>query len=58
MHFQAPMDEGYTQLLSSDPKINFRYHSSSFYLNVPFVRNLHNLESLIILHNDLDQHLE
>jgi hypothetical protein len=52
------MDEGCTQPLSSDPKINLEYHSSSLYLNIPFVRYLLNLESLTALHNDLNQHLE
>jgi hypothetical protein len=50
-----PMDKGFTQHISSDPKIKLEYHSSSLYLNILFVRNPHNLESLTALHNDHDQ---
>jgi hypothetical protein len=48
------MDEGCTQPLSSDPKIKLEYHGSCLYLDIPFMRNLHKLESLtpyIIVHN-------
>jgi hypothetical protein len=50
-----PMDEGSTQPLTSDPKIKLEYHSSSLYLNISFVRNLYNLESLKALHNGHNQ---
>jgi hypothetical protein len=44
--FVVIMDEGCPQPLSSDPKIKLEYHSSSLYHNIPFVRNLHKLESI------------
>jgi hypothetical protein len=44
----VPMDEGCTQPLSGDPKIKLEYHSSSLYLEIQFVRNLHKLESLTL----------
>jgi hypothetical protein len=40
------MDEGCTQPLSSDPKINL--NTTAFYYLFPFARNLHNLESLAL----------
>jgi hypothetical protein len=42
------MDEGCTQPLSSDPMINL--NTTTFFLIVflPFVRNLHKLESLAL----------
>jgi hypothetical protein len=44
----VPMDEGYTQPLSSDPMINL--NTTVFFLIVffPFARNLHNLEPLAL----------
>jgi hypothetical protein len=42
------MDEGYTQPLSSDPMINLNTTVFSFRVLFPFVRNLHNLESLAL----------
>jgi hypothetical protein len=45
------------QPLSNDPNIKLEYHGSSLYLNIPFMRNLYNLECLTALQNDLDQHL-
>jgi hypothetical protein len=44
----VPMDEGYTQPLSSDPMI--KLNTTAFFLIVffPFARNLHNLESLAL----------
>jgi hypothetical protein len=53
--YDVPMDESCTQPLSSDPKIKLEYQGSSLYLNIPFMRNLHNLESLTALHNDHNQ---
>jgi hypothetical protein len=44
----VPMDEGCTQPLLGDPKIKLEYHSSSLYLEIPFVRNIHKLESLTL----------
>jgi hypothetical protein len=43
-----PMDEGCTQPLSSDPMINLNTTVFSFRVCFPFVRNLHNLESLAL----------
>jgi hypothetical protein len=43
----VPVDEGCTRPLSSDPNIKLEYHDSSLYLKIPFVRNLHRLESLM-----------
>jgi hypothetical protein len=43
------MDMGCTQPLSTNPKIKLECHGSSIYQVFPFVRNLHNLESLIAL---------
>jgi hypothetical protein len=44
----VPMDEGCTQLLSSDPMINL--NTTTFFLIVflPFARNLHKLEPLAL----------
>jgi hypothetical protein len=42
----VPMDEGCTQPLSSDPKINLNTTIPSLSHEYPVVRNLHNLESL------------
>jgi hypothetical protein len=44
----VPMDEGYTQPLSSDPMINL--NTTVFFLIVffPFVRNLHKLDPLAL----------
>jgi hypothetical protein len=44
----VPMNEGCTQPFSSDPIINL--NTTTFFLIVfsPFVRNLHNLESLAL----------
>jgi hypothetical protein len=42
------MDEGCTQPLSSDPMINLNTTVFSFRVFFPFVRNLHNLESLAL----------
>jgi hypothetical protein len=44
----VPMDEGYTQPLSSDPMINWNTTIFSFRVYFPFARNLHNLESLAL----------
>jgi hypothetical protein len=44
----VPMDEGCTQPLSSDPMINLNTTVFSFRTCFPFVRNLHNLESLAL----------
>jgi hypothetical protein len=44
----VPMDEGYTQPLSSDPMINLNTTVFSFRVLFPFARNLHNLESLAL----------
>ena len=49
------MDEGYTQPLSSDPKIKLEYHGFSLYLNISFVRNLYKLESLMPYTSDHNQ---
>jgi hypothetical protein len=51
------MDEGCTQPLSSDPEIKLSTTVLP-YISVPFVRNLHNLESLTALQNDHNQNLE
>jgi hypothetical protein len=48
----VPMDEGCTQPLSSDPKINLNT-TVLFNQHYPVVRNLHNLESLTPYTNDL-----
>jgi hypothetical protein len=44
----VPMDEGCTQPLSSDPMINL--NTTTFFLIVflPFARNLHKLEPLVL----------
>jgi hypothetical protein len=42
------MDESCTQLLSSDPMINLNTTVFFFLYSFPFVRNLHNLESLAL----------
>jgi hypothetical protein len=44
----VPMDEGYTQPLSSDPMINL--NTTVFFLIVflPYARNLHKLEPLAL----------
>jgi hypothetical protein len=42
------MDESCTQLLSSDPMINLNTTVLCFSFNIPFARNLHNLESLAL----------
>jgi hypothetical protein len=42
------MDEGCTQPLSSDPKIKLEYNGSCLYLEILFLRNLHNLEYLTL----------
>jgi hypothetical protein len=47
------MDEGCTQPLSSDPKINLNTTVLSLSQQYPIVRNLHNLESLTPYTNDL-----
>jgi hypothetical protein len=44
----VPMDEGCTQPLSSDPMINLNTTIFFFRVYFPFVRNLHNLESLAL----------
>ena len=44
----VPMDEGYTQPLSSDPMINLNTTVFSFRVCFPFARNLYNLESLAL----------
>jgi hypothetical protein len=44
----VPMDEGYTQPLSSDPMINLNTTVFSFLVFLPFARNLHNLEPLAL----------
>jgi hypothetical protein len=44
----VPMDEGCTQPLSSDLMINLNTTVFSFRVCFPFVRNLHNLESLAL----------
>jgi hypothetical protein len=46
----VPMDESYTLPLSSDPKNNLEFHSSSLCHNIPFVRHIHKLESLTPYH--------
>jgi hypothetical protein len=51
----VPLDEGCTQPLPSDPKIKLEYHGSFLYHNIPFVRNLHKLESLTPYTNDHNQ---
>jgi hypothetical protein len=43
-----PMDEGYTQPLSSDPMINLNTTIFLCLYLFPFVRNLHNLEPLAL----------
>jgi hypothetical protein len=40
------MDEGCTQPLPSDLEMKLEYHSYLPYSMIPFVRNLHKLESL------------
>jgi hypothetical protein len=42
----VPMDEGWTQPLSSDPRINLNTKVFFLISVYPVVRNLHNLESL------------
>jgi hypothetical protein len=42
------MDEGCTQPLSSDPMINLNTTVFFLIVDVPFVRNLHKLESLTL----------
>jgi hypothetical protein len=49
----VPMDEGCTQPLSSDPKINVNTTVLSLSQQYPVVRNLHNLEPLTPYTNDL-----
>jgi hypothetical protein len=44
----VPMDKGCTQPLSSDPMINLNTTVFSFRVCFPFVRNIHNLESLAL----------
>jgi hypothetical protein len=44
----VPMDEGCIQPLLSDPMINLNTTVFSFRVCFPFVRNLHNLESLAL----------
>jgi hypothetical protein len=44
----SPMDESYTQLLSSDPMINLITTVFFFLYSFPFARNLLNLESLAL----------
>jgi hypothetical protein len=44
----VPIDEGYTQPLSSDPMINLNTTVFSFRVFFSFARNLHNLESLAL----------
>jgi hypothetical protein len=49
----VPMDEGCTQPLSSDPKINLDTTVLFLSQQYPVVRNLHSLESLTPYANDL-----
>jgi hypothetical protein len=42
------MDEACTQPLSSDPMINLNTTVFSFFVFLPFVRNIHNLEPLTL----------
>jgi hypothetical protein len=42
------MDEGYTQPLSSDPMIHLNTTVFFLIVDVPFVRNLHTLESVTL----------
>jgi hypothetical protein len=44
----VPMDEGYTQPLSSDPMINLSTMVFLLIVAFPFVRNLHKLEPLTL----------
>jgi hypothetical protein len=44
----VPMDEGYTQPLSSDPMINLNTMAFFLIVFLPFARNLHRLESLAL----------
>jgi hypothetical protein len=44
----VPMDEGFTQSLSSDPMINLNTIVFPFFVFLPFARNLHNLEPLAL----------
>jgi hypothetical protein len=44
----VPMDEGCTQPLSSDPMIHLNTTVFLLIVDVPFVRNLHKLESLTL----------
>jgi hypothetical protein len=39
--------KGCTQPLSSDPKIKLEYHGCLPYINIPVVRNLQKLESIM-----------
>jgi hypothetical protein len=48
------MDEGCTQPLSSDPKLNLNTTILSLSQEYPVVRNLHNLESLTPYTIDLE----
>jgi hypothetical protein len=51
---------GFTQPLSSDPKIKFECHDYLPYINIPVVRNLHKLESLTpytIDHNQIQSNV-
>jgi hypothetical protein len=47
------MDEGCTQPLSSDPKVNLNITVFSLSQEYPVVKNLHNLESLTPYTTDL-----
>jgi hypothetical protein len=51
----VPIDEGCTKALSSDPKIKLEYHASSLYHQIPFMRNVHQLESLTPYTNNHNQ---
>jgi hypothetical protein len=42
----VPIDEGYTQPLSSDPMINLNTMALYLIVFLPFARNLHKLEPL------------
>ena len=44
------IDKGYTQPISSDPKIELECHGLPSSIVSPFARNLHKLESLAVVH--------